>query len=110
MIMATHVKQECNQEEKISNIEKKVNHIDQTLYFGNGKPPLTTQFEVMATKMDTVAKKLETIEGIGKAIILAVLSLFCATLWNMVQKYNADSANDSNNNHTAKMEAIGYDY
>ena len=108
--MAAHVKQECNQEEKISNIEKKVNHIDQTLYFGNGKPPLTTQIEVMATKMDSLTKKLDTIEGIGKAIIIAVLSLFCATLWNMVQKYHADSAKDSNNNHTAKMEDIGYDY
>jgi hypothetical protein len=105
-----HAKQECDQSETIESIKKKVDHIDQTLYFGNGKPPLTTQIEVMAVKMDTVAKKLETIEGIGKAIILAVLSLFCATLWNMVQKYHADSVNSSNNNHTAKTEVYQYDY
>jgi len=110
MIMATHAKQECNQEEKITNIEKKVNHIDQTLYFGNGKPPLTTQIEVMATKMDSLTKKLDTIEGIGKAIILAVLSLFCATVWNAVQKYNSESNNATGKGYTALKEASGYDY
>ena len=107
--MAPHIKQECNQEENIGEMKAKICHIDKTLFFGNGKPSLVTQFEVMAEKMDSVTKKLETIESIGKALILAILSLIGATLWGMMQKYYAEKQNVSNQ-HTVKMETKGFDY
>ena len=101
--MAPHnVKQECNQEENISEMKAKICHIDKTLFFGNGKPSLVTQIEVMT-------KKLETIESIGKAIVIAILSLIGTTLWGMVQKYHADTSNVPKQ-HTAKADLQGYDY
>jgi hypothetical protein len=76
--MSAHVKQECNQEEKIEEIKAKVCHIDKTLFFGNGKPGLVSQ-------VDMIGSKLDGIISIGKALVIAVCLMFLTDLYQLIK-------------------------
>lgn len=69
----------------------KVDHIEQTLYQGNGKPAMTVQLAVIDEKLNLLKTEIDNIKSYGKAIIIAVLFSFGATLWQMVQKHNYET-------------------
>lgn len=86
--MATH---ECNQRDKIEETVRKVDKIDQILFLGNGQKPITVQIEVVATNQEAMRKDLESIKSIGKALIIALLTLIGTTVWQLIQKHNFES-------------------
>ena len=104
------MKHECNQEKNIEAIWGKVDGFDKAIFKGNGTPSIMSQIAVMGERFSSMEKKLDSIVSLGKAIILALLSVLGATAWDMVRRYHAETASDNASSKTAKMEVIGYDY
>lgn len=91
--MANH---ECSQTDNIAEIKEAVHGIEKTLYKGNGKPPIVSQLEVGNQKFAEIDKKLDSIMAYGRAIVMAVLGLVGATLWDVLQKHNAETYGTKN--------------
>jgi len=74
---------ECKQKDSIADIKEKVCHIDKTLYFGNGKPAITAQLEVMNLRFDGMEKKIDGALNIGKTIVIIFISLLAVDVYKM---------------------------
>jgi hypothetical protein len=85
--MSAHAKTECDQSDNIAEMKAKICHIDKTLFFGNGKPPITTQLELMAQRFDTMEKKIDSAMSIGKAIVVLFLGLVVADVYQMFKDH-----------------------
>ena len=102
-------KHECTQASNIEEIKRKVEHVDQTLYQGNGKPAMTVQIAVIDEKLNLLKNEIDNIKGYGKAIIAALLASIGATFWQMLQKHTAETYNTTGKT-TTTMEVQPYDY
>jgi hypothetical protein len=80
---------ECKQKDVIQEIREKVSHIDKTLYFGNGKPAMTAQMEVMNNNFSAMEKKIDGALNIGKTIVLAFLGLVAVDVYQMFKSHTA---------------------
>lgn len=83
--------QPCEQKDNVIEIKESVKKIKQTLFEGNGKPSILAQLEVGNEKFNEIDKKLDEIRSYGKAVVMAVLGLIGSTVWDIVQKHNADT-------------------
>jgi hypothetical protein len=83
--MPTHTKTECDKGDKIDRIEK-------ALFFGNGKPAITSQLELMNARFDIVEKKIEGALSIGKAIVLGFATLVIADVYQMYKSHVSKEA------------------
>jgi len=80
---------ECNQKDVIKEIKDKVCHIDKTLYFGNGKPALTAQMEVMNSNLSAMEKKIDGALNLGKTIVVIFIGLIAVDVYQMFKNHTA---------------------
>ena len=80
--MTTHAKLECQQADKIDRIEK-------ALFYGNGKPSMTSQIDVINSNLTAMEKKIDGALNIGKTIVLAFLGLIVVDVYQMFKSHTA---------------------
>ena len=85
--MSAHAKTECDQSDNIADMKETICHINKALFFGNGKPPITTQLELMSQRFDTMEKKIDSAMSIGKAIVILFLGLVVADVYQMFKDH-----------------------
>jgi hypothetical protein len=104
------MKHECQQEKAIDVLFEKHETLDKAIFKGNGTPSILARIAVMDEKFCTMDKKLDSIISIGRAALIALLSVLAATAWDMVKRYHAETGKDDGSSKTAKMEVKSYDY
>ena len=66
--------------EGLSDYQKKVNQHDKDLYWGNGKPGLTTRIFVLEEKMDTMQKAFEKMSRNSTTLVFLLISAILAAI------------------------------